>query len=51
MNWKEGVTNLINIIKDDIIMSIDKKYLDMFLQSGWLEYNGMKEPSVIYEGD
>lgn len=51
MIWKGGGTNLINIIKNDIIMLIDKKYLNKFLKDGWIEYNGTKEPSLIYEGD
>lgn len=48
---KEEVINLINIIKNDIIMLIDKKYLDKFLEDGWVEYKGSKKPSVIYEGE
>ena len=51
MNWKGEAIDLINIIKDDIIMLIDRKYLDKFLNEGWEEYHGIKEPSVIYEGD
>ena len=42
---------MINIIKNDIIMLIDKKYLDKFLKEGWVEYKGTKGPSDIYEGD
>lgn len=32
-------------------MLIDKKYLNDFLEEGWVEYKGTKEPSVFYEGE
>lgn len=43
--------NLIKIEKHDIIMLIDKKYLDEFLKDDWNAYNGTKEPSALYTGD
>jgi hypothetical protein len=38
-------------MKNDIIMLIEEKYVDRFLNSGWVIYNGDKEPSMMYEGD
>jgi len=51
VHLKELVINLIKIEKYDIIMLIDKKYLDKFLKDGWKVYNGTKEPSAFYVGD
>ena len=42
---------MINIIKNDIIMLIDRKYLDKFIKEGWSEYEGTKKASIIYKGD
>lgn len=42
---------LIKIEKYDIIMLIDKKYLDKFQKDGWKVYTGSKEPSCFYVGD
>ena len=50
-SWKVQVSNLIKIMKNDIIMLIEEKYVDRFLNSGWVIYNGDKEPSMMYEGD
>lgn len=43
--------NLIEMIKDDIIMLVDKKYVNEFIKNGWVKYIGVKKPSGIYEGD
>lgn len=49
MNWKVWVSNLIKIIKNDIIMLVEEKYVNKFLNDGWVIYNGNKEPSGLFE--
>lgn len=48
---KDWVINLIKIEKYDIIMLIDKEYLEKFQKDGWGIYIGSKEPSCFYVGD
>lgn len=43
--------NLIKIKKDGIIMLVDEKFLDTFINKGWVIYTGTKEPSQVYGGD
>ena len=43
------MSNLIKIIKNDIIMLVEEKYLNDFLKKGWVEYKGSKEPSGVFE--
>ena len=43
------MSNLIKIIKNGIIMSIEEKYLSNYIAKGWVEYKGDKEPVGIFE--